>query len=293
MKALRTPALMIVAAIAGAYLWDGMSDAPAAPQVFAVSVPVVAPPSAQAAETDAAIASPLGRSISAPSAPAAPENTLSRKLFEVRDVKVFVEDALRPENVARGGAYQAHRALVLCDGGLGEVVGLAGAAKARIVVATSTLTSESEKMIEDWPAKCANLTAEEVALYRVRVNAHRLDGSDPAFALLRARAKTTFGSPERKAAVDAIYATRDLALIETVAPAGFEFLLGVCVPGEYCGLDGFMWATSWETGERYASREDFALQVLFKGDQAAFDQAMQVAERTRAAIARGERPTFR
>ena len=305
MSKLKTTGIIVASAAAGIALWQWLQDEPhpVSPQISVVKEYVIAPPSAQAASTDMAFASPLGKPLAAPISAPAP-NEFGAKLLAAKDIKAFVIDALKhPE---KGGVFYAHEALRQCDSWM-EAKHLTDESIQKIVATKSTISAEQLAMMKEQETRCSGLAWPDIDALEDEM--YRVASSDPLV-------KASMAGRYR----EDIVATRNLALMsanETPfrmmsglrSDSGTNFnghlygpdeepaldaaiQLSTCAGGDYCRLEEQRLGRCWHQGKCYATQEDFVKNEILHGDQAAFDKAQVIAEQIRSAIARGDTSIF-
>ena len=324
MSQLRAAAVALVSAVVGITLWQWLPEdqQPVIPRSEVVKEYVIAPPSAKAADTDMALANPLGQPNAAPVKPAPAANTLGQRLLATKDIKAFVSDALKhPE---QGGAYYASLALERCQysyqstkRGTDEVI-------RRVVESGSTISPERMSAINAAADQCAGFSEGEVATLEAEASRLASEGRDPlsvqAIALNSAE-----GTPDYDKALEAVYISGNATLVsglfvpqrlismtktddngvithrfngqsyvgeteKRILEAGAD--LGACVEDDYCSLDEAVFLRC-RIGDCYATREEYMREQMLSGNQAALDRATKIAEQIKQAIARGDRSIFR
>lgn len=303
----------------GVYLGRETKDEPkVALRVEKVNIYLPAPASPQAADTDMALASPLGQPVAAK--PQLPVNELGRQLLDTKDVRAFVVEALKhPE---KGGGFYAMLALRQCAN-----LDDPGRVARQIVADTTTISTDRQQRIDEAVGRCSGFVDGDIDRYQRQAVQMGKDGTDPVMALKLQMQKGTPGTPEYTVLLEKTLTTsmalasenfvavrlmqqsmstaQDGSLIyafngqKYTDPEEKRAILGgarlaSCAPGDYCALDSEMNAIcKGMTGTCYASREEYLLQTVYKGDRAAFDKAQVFAEQIRGAMARGDVSIFR
>jgi hypothetical protein len=290
----------------------------------AVGEKLAAPaPSAAAASGNTQVASPPDQASAVRTSPQAYVSELGAKLMQTRDVKAFVIDALKhPE---KGGALYARMALVQCMS-REQVAEEGKAAIDKIVAVESTISAEHLAAIQESQTRCAAFADEEEVM-ALRAESSRLgaSGADKSLNLLFRTGALSRTREERVAARKAIAASGNMALLSeaqvpflmlpkitmeggggvgwivngrTYGPEDDSAMLAAtwlstCVEGDYCTLETYRLGKCWSHGKCYASREEFVLQDMLKGDQSKFDLALRVADEIRSRMIQGDTSIFR
>ena len=308
---MKTAALVAACLIAGGFLSRAMTDEPqGTTRIEIVERQAIAPPSANASDTEMAFASPLGRSIS--QAPATKPNELGMKLMSSKDNKAFVIEALKhPE---KGGAFYAHEALRQC-GSWEYNKDSADASIKRIVATQSTISSDHLAQIKEIETRCGGLLEDDRDALEQEVYRIAMSGADPLMKL------TMTPGPKR---VDNIAKSANMALIsatntswmlmnhqETSDDAGTVTvfngvtygpqdypgvnagaLLGSCIEGDYCKLESERLGACWYRGECFTTIDEFVKHQYLHDDQPQFVIALKIAEQIRSAMSRGDTSIF-
>jgi hypothetical protein len=327
MSRMKIAVVALAGAAFGVTLWQWLPEdqQPVIPRAEVVKEYVIAPPSAKAADTDMAVANPLGQPIAAPAKPAPAGNKVGRQLRETKDLKAFVLEALKqPE---KGGAFYTWLALDQCSTeGVAQMKARGNDTIREVIAYESTISTRRMEAISARATLCAGFEPGEIEALHAEAVKLGTDGSDPLFAMVVKVWGTRRDTPEQAQALEVIYRSGNLALIshmqllggylaqsridnndgtfiyqyngraypdqedQRVIDAGAQ--LSVCADDDYCLIDSLVLTRCFLMGTCYASREEYVREFLLLGDSAAYDKAQQVSSEIRGAIARGDRSIF-